>query len=113
LVERPKRVPKLPVVAIAVRAGVNGPRILDVAVVRTRQDLIGTIVRAEEPSSLDGFNEGAEAREANGGYQPESFTWTFYIVGTNKGTVTIRWFGSSNGYYSQSPRFYKEGSGDE
>src|SRR6266478_668798 len=71
-------------------------------------DLLGTIVRAEEPSSLDGFDETSEAFKANGGYTPESFTWTFYIVGTNKGTVTIRWYGSSNGYYSESPSFYKE-----
>ena len=59
-------------------------------------DLIGSpIVDAEEVSS-----EGAPAPE-----NADSYTWTFYRFSTVKGTVTIRWLGESNGYYSESVSF--------
>jgi hypothetical protein len=62
-------------------------------------DLIGTpIVEAVEVTS-DTNPEGVTKD-----YQ-DSFTWTFYRFRTIKGTVTIRWYGESNGYYSESVRF--------
>jgi len=66
-------------------------------------DLVGApIVRAEAPSSLDGKNAGSADVEDG------DEEWTFYILGTSRGTVTIRWYGSSNGYYSTSVHIWKE-----
>ena len=60
-------------------------------------DLIGSpILLAEEVSDREN-PAGVEVPE----YQ-DSFTWTFYKLSTNRGSVTIRWYGESNGYYSES-----------
>jgi hypothetical protein len=65
-------------------------------------DLLNSpIIEAEEVTS--GTNpDGVTVPE----YQ-DSFTWTFYKFRTAKGSVTIRWYGESNGYYSESVDFIK------
>lgn len=62
-------------------------------------DLVGSpIVRAEENGSEEPDLPASNENE-------DSFTWTFYRIGTVKGTVVIRWYGSSNGYYSETASF--------
>ena len=75
------------------------------SVVGDVQDLVGEpILVAEEVTSHDN-PEDAEGFESE--YQ-ESFTWTFYKLATRKGYVDIRWYGESNGYYSESVSLNKE-----
>lgn len=61
-------------------------------------DLLNTpIVVAEERTSKD--------RSSDDESYYESATWTFYELRTIKGSVTLRWCGTSNGYYSESVTF--------
>lgn len=67
-------------------------------------DIIGSpVLVAEEVTHKDENPEGVEVPE----YQ-DSFTWTFYKIDTAKGGITIRWYGSSNGYYSEQVDFKKK-----
>jgi hypothetical protein len=63
-------------------------------------DLIGSPILLAEESASETTPEGFTHS-----YEPESQTWTFYKLATIKGYVDIRWFGSSNGYYSERVNF--------
>lgn len=82
-------------------------------------DLIGVpILVAEESTNKDDhfhgphgdtllkakFHQGSKLPEKQD-WIPESETWTFYKFRTIKGSVDIRWHGTSNGYYSEAVYF--------
>lgn len=65
------------------------------------EDLVGSpLLMAEESSNRDDPPPQGEGK-------PESYTWTFYRFATIKGSVTMRWYGESSGYYSESVDFQK------
>ena len=73
-------------------------------VIGDMEDLIGSpLLMAEEISYCNESPDGTTTPE----YQNDSFNWTFYKFATIKGYVTIRWYGESNGYYSESVDFCK------
>lgn len=63
-------------------------------------DLLSAVVLDAREEVGDTDPDGYEVPEYR-----DSYTWTFYIIQTNKGAVTIRWLGESNGYYSESVDF--------
>lgn len=65
--------------------------------------LLNTPITMAEDISNECFDMGPSDRM---GYD-ESYTWTWYKLATVKGYVTIRWYGTSNGYYSESVDFLR------
>jgi len=88
------------------------------------EDLLNTpILKAEEVSNeqfeKDFFSKFTEVsdwgtkQDKDGNSEPESCTWTFYKLATIKGYVDIRWYGESNGYYSEGVSFVLVGSEED
>jgi len=63
-------------------------------------DLVGSPVLQAEVVSGETQDSWEEERQ-------DSYTWTFYKFATIKGSVTLRWLGESNGYYSERVNFGK------
>lgn len=69
------------------------------------EDLIDTPVLLAAEVSEEAPEKGHEYGSEGYKYEDDSFTWTFYRIATIKGTVVVKWYGSSNGYYSESVDF--------
>ncbi len=61
-------------------------------------DLLNTPILMAEDISNDCHMEELDKYD-------ESYTWTWYKFATIKGYVTLRWYGTSNGYCSESVDF--------
>lgn len=69
------------------------------SIVGDLNDLVGSMILTAE-KSVSGENPTGVTKEFQ-----DSFTWTFYKFSTRKGYVDIRWYGESNGYYSEEVDF--------
>jgi hypothetical protein len=72
------------------------------------EDVVGDVDDLHDARVIDArceTNSDSHPEGWNPHFVDESFTWTFYIIQTDKGAVTIRWLGSSNGCYSEGVDF--------
>lgn len=64
----------------------------------TPEDLVNAnIISIEERISYSNENEIKPLNSWD-----ESYTWSFYVIKTSKFTMTMRWYGESNGWYSET-----------
>ena len=71
----------------------------------TIEDICGKLSKLEGKPIL--MAEEVDSENISDSSVCESQTWTFYKFATSKGYVTIRWYGTSNGYYSEGVNFIK------
>ena len=62
-------------------------------------DLVGAPILMAEEATSDKNPDGVETDIWG------TCTWTFYKFATRRGYVDVRWYGESNGYYSESVDF--------
>lgn len=63
------------------------------------EDICGDLKDLEKSSILVA-EEVSNNTPCKKGDEDDMFQWTFYKFATAKGHVTVRWYGTSNGYYS-------------
>lgn len=64
--------------------------------------LIGHVILKAEERIVCNEDPDEVTKENDDFYYDESFTWTIYTLATSENSATIKWLGSSNGYYSES-----------
>lgn len=62
-------------------------------------DLVGSEIINAELACDSGYDDSIASSDN------DSYTWSFYKIDTRKDGVTIRWYGASNGYYSEKVNF--------
>ena len=67
----------------------------------TIEDIDGDVDSIVDAFVIDAYESSASGEERDWC----SSTWTFYRLVTDKGTLVIRWYGESNGYYSEAVSF--------
>lgn len=70
------------------------------------EDLNGELSWLENTPILVAEERSNEEDPGRRSEYDDSYTWTFYTLRTAKGTVDLRWYGTSNGYYSESVDVY-------
>lgn len=70
------------------------------------EEIIGDLKDLENNPILVAEESASSNLPAKHSYD-ESWTWTFYKFATIKGSVTLRWYGTSNGYYSEAVSCHK------
>jgi hypothetical protein len=60
------------------------------------EDIVGTLDMLIDTPIVKAYSNGDSGHSDYGTY-----SFTFYHIATIKGYVTIRWYGESNGYYSE------------
>ena len=71
-------------------------------------DVIGSPIVQSEVVSEENTNPKPE-----GAGDDETWTWTFTKLATRKGSVTLRWVGISNGYYSENVDLFQLDQSEE
>lgn len=75
------------------------------SIVGDLKDLVGHPVLVAEESTNSDLPPIVDDQEEETECGERSYTWTFYKLATIKGYVDIRWYGESNGYYSEGVDF--------
>lgn len=72
-------------------------------------DLIGKplLIANEVINSYEASDNNNNNLELFSYQETDPYTYTFYTFATLKGVVTLRWYGTSNGYYSENVDFVK------